>query len=198
MQDQINWFLQSSASINALERPFQPDTGKDLSSIWPRQSDQLTPETKKLAKPNALMFFHIPLPEAYGKADTDPHTGRTLDVGTHGLEDPGNAKHNDGFFEKGVLQAKESDRRNSIFIPEIKVIANGHCHVTDNCRRVQGVWMCFGGGGSYSAYGKIGFDRRFRVYEISDYGETIRTYKRTEKDEIVDRLTLAGREAADF
>lgn len=66
--------------------------------------------------------------EAYGKADADPHTGRMLDIGTHDLEDPGSAKHNDGFFEKGILQAKESDRRNSIFTPEIKVIANGHCH----------------------------------------------------------------------
>jgi hypothetical protein len=25
--------------------------------------------------------------------------------------------------------------------------------VTDKCRRVSGIWMCFGGGGSYSGYG---------------------------------------------
>ena len=51
---------------------------------------------------------------------------------------------------------------------EVKVIGNGHCHgvtffclllsntsyifslffsVTENCRRVDGVWLCFGGGG---------------------------------------------------
>ena len=81
------------------------------------------------------------------------------------MEKHGNAVHNDGFFEAGVLQAKESDRRSSVVLPEVKVIANGHCHgtflldfvldaestlngtVTENCRRVQGVWMCFGGGG---------------------------------------------------
>jgi len=40
------------------------------------------------------------------------------------------------------------------------------------------------------------FDRRFRIYDISDYGETIRTYKRTEKDEIVDDMILSGRGAA--
>ena len=57
---------------------------------------------------------------------------------------------------------------------------------------MQGVWNCFGGGGSYSGYSKIGFDRRFRVYDVSDYGETIRTYKRTEHDEIVDDMVLAG------
>ena len=48
---------------------------------------------------------------------------------------------------------------------------------------------------SYSGYGKIGFDRRFRVYDVSDYGETIRTYKRTEKDEILDEMVLIGKGA---
>lgn len=81
-QSQIDWFLQESGAydsshsvissipnkwnktghINQIERPFSPDTGKDFGDSWKRQgSDQLTPETKKLAKPNALMFFHIPL-----------------------------------------------------------------------------------------------------------------------------------------
>jgi len=36
------------------------------------------------------------------------------------------------------------------------------------------------------------FDRRFRVYDISDYGETIKTYKRTEHDELLDEYILAG------
>ena len=60
---------------------------------------------------------------------------------------------------------------------------------------MKGVWLCFGGGGSYSGYGKVGFDRRFRIYDISDYGETIRTYKRTEKDEILDEMVLVGKGA---
>ena len=45
---------------------------------------------------------------------------------------------------------------------------------------------------SYSGYGKVGFDRRFRMYDISDYGETIRSYKRTEFDKIVDDVVLVG------
>lgn len=48
---------------------------------------------------------------------------------------------------------------------------------------------------SYSGYGKIGFDRRVRIYDISEYGETIRTYKRTDHDEIVDEMVLSGRGA---
>ena len=40
------------------------------------------------------------------------------------------------------------------------------------------------------------FDRRFRIYDISDFGETIRTYKRTDKDVILNEMILAGRGAA--
>ena len=46
---------------------------------------------------------------------------------------------------------------------------------------------------SYSGYSRVGFDRRFRIYDISDFGETIRTYKRTEKDDILDEMILTGK-----
>jgi len=58
-QDQIDWFLQESDSINPVIRPFTPDGSKDFGSVWERQ--QHTPPQQKLAKPNALVFFHIPL-----------------------------------------------------------------------------------------------------------------------------------------
>ncbi|KAF7982612.1 hypothetical protein HWV62_27650 [Athelia sp. TMB] len=193
---QINWFLQESGAISPIERPFTPDGANDLGKIWPRQSDQITPSSRKLAKPNALMFFHIPLQEAYWVADMNPNTGARLDVGLKGLEANSNAKKNDGFFEKGLLKAKESDHLAGGNALEVKVVGNGHSHITENCRRVKGLWQCFGGGGSYSARGRVGFDRRFRIYDISDYGETIWTYKHTENDVILDRLQLAGRGAA--
>jgi len=195
-QSQVDWFLQESGSISPIERPFHPDGSKDIGNSWSRQSDdQLTPTMKRLAKPNALMFFHMPLQEAYNKADTDPRTNRPLDVGADHGEKPGSAKGNEGFFEKALLTALESEHVAGGAAHEVKVVGNGHCHITENCRRVKGVWMCFGGGGSFSGYSKIGFDRRFRIYDISDYGETIKTYKRTEHDEIVDTMTLAGRGA---
>ncbi|KII85910.1 hypothetical protein PLICRDRAFT_115182 [Plicaturopsis crispa FD-325 SS-3] len=189
-QDQIDWFLQESASIHPIERPFSPDTAKDLGGLWERQ--QVTPDNRRLAKPNALMFFHIPLQEAYSPPDVDPFSGRRLDIGLHDTEPRGSAKKNDGFFEKGLLKAYESEHLSGGGVHEVKVVGNGHCHITENCRRVKGVWMCFGGGGSYSGYSKLGFDRRFRIYDISDYGETIRTYKRTEHDLILDNMVLAG------
>ncbi len=45
--------------------------------------------------------------------------------------------------------------------------------------------------------GGVRFDRRFRIYDISDYGETISTYKRLANDEIIDRMVLAGHGAPD-
>jgi hypothetical protein len=42
------------------------------------------------------------------------------------------------------------------------------------------------------------FDRRFRVYDVSDFGETIKTYKRSEHDDVLDELILAGRGAAPY
>lgn len=93
LQDQINWFLQQSctsslpmsvycrltqlfaASIDPIERPFTPDTAKDIGSIWERQGEgQVAPNARRLAKPNALMFFHIPL-YVIIEAPCRPHHG---------------------------------------------------------------------------------------------------------------------------
>lgn len=67
-------------------------------------------------------------PEAYSAADKDPITGKPLDVGIHDIETPGNAKKQDGFFHKGLLQAMESDNRGASSAREVKVLANGHSH----------------------------------------------------------------------
>ena len=104
--------------------------------------------------------------ESYSKADIDPTTGKPLDVGISGIEGKGSAKGNAGFFEKGLMSALESNHLARGVYREVKVVANGHSHgasalriaiyvdsdrifisVTENCRRVKGIWMCFGGGG---------------------------------------------------
>lgn len=58
----------------------------------------------------------------------DPDTGVPLDVGIHDIEDPGNAKKSDGFFDKAILQALETDHSAGGNVKEVKVIGNGHCH----------------------------------------------------------------------
>lgn len=75
------------------------------------------------------------------------------------------------------------------------MIANGHCHITEDCRRVSGVWLCFGGGGSFSGYGKGGFARRMRVYEISEFGERVETYKLLDTLEKTEVTVLVGDDA---
>ena len=52
--------------------------------------------------------------------------------------------------------------------------------------------MCFDGGSSFSGYGDKGFDRRVRVYQISQYGEKIETYKRLSLGDIIDQQILVG------
>jgi len=46
----------------------------------------------------------------------------------HDLEGKGSAKESDGMFEKGLLKALESEHRAGGVVPEVKVVANGHCH----------------------------------------------------------------------
>ena len=142
-------------SINPIERPFTPDDTKDLVAVWKRQGvDQITPNTRRLAKPNAIMFFHMPLyasfppplrlfvtlthcsglrilsQESYSKADVDPTTGKPLDVGISDLERKGSANGNDGFFDKALMSALESNHRARGVYREVKVVANGHSHGT--------------------------------------------------------------------
>jgi len=71
--------------------------------------------------------------ETYAKADVDPRTGKPLDVGISGQETQGDSKGNDGFFEKGLLKALESDHVTHTPIPEVKVVGHGHCH----CKPLQ-------------------------------------------------------------
>ncbi|KAM5544157.1 hypothetical protein V8D89_002206 [Ganoderma adspersum] len=124
-QDQIDWFLQESSAIDAIERPFTPDGAKDLGSVWARQAGgQVLPNSRRLAKPNAMMFFHIPLQETYAAADINPSSGRPLDVGQV-LEESGASKKSAGFFHKGILQAFESDHRASGRAPEVDGSASG-------------------------------------------------------------------------
>ncbi|CAE6397275.1 unnamed protein product [Rhizoctonia solani] len=202
---QITWFLGESKKIHAIERPFslnaKRDPGRILRRDRKRRLDLLERQAttggnasggKKLAKPNAMTFFHIPLKMSTEPADTNPETSKVLDVGTAG--EYGGSPKDAGFFRKAILAAPEvpGTTETKGTGTEVKVIANGHVHTADNCRRVKGVWSCFGGGGSYTGYGKAGFDRRFRIFQVSQYGEKIETYKRTEKGEVIDKMVLVG------
>lgn len=132
---QIEWFKNVSASIKPIQRPFHPDGGEDLGRIWGKS--RFTRQTEqRLAKPNAMMWFHIPLPEAYNDADQG-EDGTVLDVGDQ-MDGSGASKHNSGLFASGIKEALEANTDDKI--SEVKITSHGHCHNTDRCRRVDGVW----------------------------------------------------------
>jgi hypothetical protein len=59
-QSQRQWFLHESKLIDPIARPFTPDGAKDFGRVW-GSSRTDHGANAILAKPNALVFFHIPL-----------------------------------------------------------------------------------------------------------------------------------------
>ncbi|GAA5953455.1 hypothetical protein JCM8115_000530 [Rhodotorula mucilaginosa] len=159
------------------------------------------------AKPNAIVWQHIPLPQAYSAAVDVSPSGKRLRVGSR-YEGNGAPRHDSGFWQQGILAQKEipasadgapidafwdgEGTSPTEGRPEVKVLAHGHCHLTSDCRRIQGVWVCFGGGSTYSGYGSPAFTRRMRVFEISDFGETISTYQLTDERKRINEAVLYG------
>jgi hypothetical protein len=99
-----------------------------------------------------MMFFHIPLPEAYNPADTSGFDGEPLENGV-ATDGPGNSKHNSGFYYNAVKAAGGAETRKGEEgtgdvdwgwerekVSEVKILSHGHCHNTDRCRRVDGIW----------------------------------------------------------
>jgi hypothetical protein len=88
-----------------------------------------------------MMWFHIPLPEAYDEPDQSSLTDEPLQVGVFD-DGKGSSKHNSGFFYNGIKEAFEADIGDGSVQPisEVKVLGHGHTHNTDMCRRVNGIW----------------------------------------------------------
>ncbi|MBW0558234.1 hypothetical protein O181_097949 [Austropuccinia psidii MF-1] len=159
---QIAWYKNQSDSQPKLRRPYWP--------AYERFAHQ-TNQTEAIKKPPALMFFHIPLPEAYGPTDKNPKTGGELVFGNQ-IEGQLSSEKGDEFFKNAILQSNDGTSET-----EVKVIVNGHAHLTDTCRRHEGVWNCFSGVSSYGATAQDDWERRVRVFEVEDYGEKIKTYQ---------------------
>ncbi|KAG0140593.1 hypothetical protein CROQUDRAFT_99896 [Cronartium quercuum f. sp. fusiforme G11] len=180
-ESQIEWYRNQSSQQPSLLRPYWPsEVPKRPSTPAPTKLIRRQQQPRKLRKPPAIMFFHIPVPEAYAKADKNPKTGGELLFGNQ-KQGPVCPSQGLGFFERAVLNTTDGAGET-----EVKVIANGHAHMTDTCRRHDGVWHCFAGGASYSAVGEATWERRVRVFEVEEFGEIIRTHS------ILDERVLVG------
>ncbi|PLW52856.1 hypothetical protein PCANC_08713 [Puccinia coronata f. sp. avenae] len=176
-KSQIEWYKQESSRQPRVLRPYSP------SPEYHAKAQSSDVEGQK-QKPIGLMFFHIPLPEAYARADINPTTHGELVFGNQ-REAPLSAEVGDHFFQNAILATSISDRHppnSTTFEPEIKVIANGHAHATDTCRKHQGVYHCLSGLSSYSGAvdskaSYAGWERRVRVFEVDNFGEKVSTYQ---------------------
>lgn len=193
-QDQIDWMLGISSKITNIARPYVPDGGKDLGKLWDRAQrrksasstrgkdsrDDINDEgrvwdtgiSSRLSKPKALLFSHIPVPEAFAPSDHDDH-GAALSFGEW-LE---TAAVKGAQKKKGVFEALVSQKENR----DVIGIFHGHMHNNAGCRRTQGIWVCFCGGSSFAGYGERRMERRTRVISLSDWGEFVETWHRYER-----------------
>uniref|UniRef100_A0A7N0VGT4 Calcineurin-like phosphoesterase domain-containing protein n=1 Tax=Kalanchoe fedtschenkoi TaxID=63787 RepID=A0A7N0VGT4_KALFE len=123
-------------------------------------------------RPPALTFFHIPIPEVrhlYGKSIT-------------------------GQFQEGVACSRMNSGvlKTLASIGDIKAVFMGHDHTNDFCGKLDGIWLCYGGGSGYHGYGKAGWARRARVIlaELKESSEgrrgvgRIKTWKRLDDEKL--------------
>lgn len=128
-----------------------------------------------------LVYFHIPVPE-FSSFDASSMTG----VKQENISSP---SVNSGFFTTMVEAG------------DVKATFVGHDHINDFCGELRGMYLCYGGGFGYHAYGLAGWPRRSRVVVASlgkdDHGvwagvNEIITWKRLDDDSLstVDKQVL--------
>ncbi|XP_020580346.1 probable inactive purple acid phosphatase 28 [Phalaenopsis equestris] len=123
----------------------------------------------------ALTFFHIPFPEVrqlwYTKIVGQYQEGVACSI-----------------VNSGVLKTLRS-------MGDVKASFIGHDHLNDFCGNLDGIWLCYGGGFGYHAYGRASWPGRARVISaqlkkgMKDWlgVETIRTWKRLD-DEVLSQI----------
>jgi predicted MPP superfamily phosphohydrolase len=115
---------------------------------WYRKtSSQLNKENKKTIP--ALMFFHIPLPEFKQVWESGNVVGARN-------EDECPAKINSGLFTS-LLE-----------MGDVKGVFVGHDHVNDYVGELDGIKLGYSRNVGYGTYGKDGFSRGGRVFEIDE------------------------------
>lgn len=206
-KDQIQWFEKHYAEIKEGLIPYKPDRAKDLpkqdwrrsrrggggikrEEIWNANSDG----EQVLARPPSVVFMHIPVPEAFNPVDTTPSplevsnptntssNPKVLQVGDRKETATfDGAQSQPGIFDLFLNLNNRFTTPNKVEaskVAGVKLVVHGHMHLNSDCRRINNVWICFGGGSSLAGYGSAKVERRARVIVLEEWGKTIRTYHR--------------------
>ncbi|KAF9573316.1 purple acid phosphatase [Mortierella alpina] len=182
------YFLDSGAYSFNLEYPGW-DWIKDDQVEWFRQTSRaITSKYRKKDVPNALAFFHIPIPEYdlteeedegdqndSELARTKRPTSRIVGDKREGVSTP---SYNSGMFD-AIYDSED-----------VRATTAGHDHLNDYCLDHRGINLCYGGGLGYGSYGNSAVPRRSRVFEILNYGDRVDTWKRLDNEE----MTLVGQQ----
>ncbi|GAC93666.1 hypothetical protein PHSY_001231 [Pseudozyma hubeiensis SY62] len=207
-KDQIKWFEQKYAAIKEVLLPYKPDGAQDLApQPWRKDRVWDAGDAdggRVMGRPPSVVFMHIPVPESMNPVDkgvlpkvvnpTQPSSSKDLVVGdrkeTATYE---GAQAQPGIFDLfTTLNSHPSSSPSSSSTPHyasssttadqgnggIRMVVHGHMHLNSDCRRVQNVWICFGGGSSLAGYGSAKVQRRARVIVLEDWASKIRTYHR--------------------
>ena len=107
----------------------------------------------------SMAFFHIPTAEWRETTDRvgERHEGVSSPV-----------------YNSGLLNA---------MVGHTSVVTVGHDHVNDDCGLWNGIQLCYSGGMGYTTYGREGWARRVRVFEVNETNFAVRTWKRLDDRE---------------
>ncbi|KAF9346866.1 hypothetical protein BGX26_001629 [Mortierella sp. AD094] len=193
------YFLDSGAYSFSLEYPGW-DWIKDDQVEWFRQTSKaITSQYTQGTVPNALAFFHIPIPEYALVEDGDDDD----DEGDEGGDDDDSDYHYRGYRNKGEKSGHiVGDKNEGVSAPsynsgmfeafleskDVRATTAGHDHLNEYCLDHRGINLCYGGGLGYGSYGSASIPRRSRVFEIRNHGDRVDTWKRLDNEE----MTLVG------
>ncbi|SPO32491.1 related to DCR2 - dosage-dependent cell cycle regulator [Ustilago trichophora] len=175
--------------------------GKRQDKVWDAGADQ----QQVMGRPPSIVFMHIPVPEAFNPVDRRPlpkvnnptkplpDSDQSLVVGDR----KETATFQGGQSQPGIFDLFTSLNRKPPTISSttshyasqnqaqgdpanagIRMIVHGHMHLNSDCRRVNNVWICFGGGSSLAGYGSANVERRARVIVLQHWASKIRSYHR--------------------
>lgn len=194
-KDQMDWFEHKYTQIKETLLPYKPDGGQDLAhqqwtrsagvgqgrdQVWDAGADQ----SRSPGRPPSIVFMHIPVPEAFNPVDrtnslpkvTNPTSTSSLSELVVGDRQESatfaGAQSQPGIFDL-LTTLNHAPRPGAI-----KLVVHGHMHLNSDCRRIDNVWICFGGGSSLAGYGSPSIQRRARVILLENWATRIRTYHR--------------------